>query len=127
MKSDDNFQKWVTGNPKFLPKGAEPLDSFYRRCTAAATSIVDMMMRSGVHSAAIITHSSVIGNILSSLAYPKAAPYDWVCDGGYGYEVIADPTLYMREPVLEVTRKIPDISENSYYDPEDTYMDEDDI
>jgi len=115
MRSNPEFQMWVTGNAAFTPRGAEPLGAFYNRCRGAAVTITDMMMRAGVHSAAIITHGSVIGNMLSALAYPKASPYDWNCAPGFGFEAVADPSLFMREPVLEVTRGIPIPNTESYY------------
>ncbi len=107
LKNDKEFQKFIAPKSNYIPKGVEPPQDFYNRCSLAFTNIVEEMMQNGIFSAAVITHAAVIGNILSSLAYPKAAPYDWQCGCGCGFTVIADPTIYIREPVVEVIAEIP--------------------
>lgn len=107
LKTDKEFQRFIAPKSNYVPKSVEPPKDFFERCASAFTEIVDEMLRDGIHTAAIVTHAAVIGNILSALAYPKAAPYDWQCDCGFGYTVLIDPSLYMREPVAEVTAAIP--------------------
>ena len=107
LKTDNEFQKFVAPKSNYIPESVEPPQEFYNRCRGAFTDIVDELLRTGVRSAAIVTHAAVIGNILSAVAYPKAAPYDWQCDCGFGYTLTIDPSLYMREPVAEVTAQIP--------------------
>lgn len=119
LRDDIGFARWLAGDGDFLPEGAEPPEDFYNRCIAAAVSIIDMMMTAGVHSAAVITHASVIGNIISSLAYPKAPPYEWNAAPGSGYTLVADPTLFLREPVLEVVATIPKLTKEELYRDED--------
>ena len=116
LKNNDLFAGFITGKPHAIPKGAETPEAFFSRCEDAIISIVKLMMTSNVHSAAVITHASIIGNILAYLAYPKAQPYEWNPNFGCGYTVIADPTLFLREPVLEVIAEIP-----KYYDDNDLF------
>ena len=107
LKGDRNFQKWASPAGEFLPAGAEPPAEFISRICGGARQMVEAMMAEGVFSAAVVAHMSVIAGIFSSICYPKADPYDWTCDGGCGYTAIADPTLFMREPVMEVAYKVP--------------------
>ena len=83
------------------------------------------MMTSKVYNAAIITHVGVIGNFLSSLAYPTAKPYEWNPAPGFGFTIIADPSLFLREPVFEVVELIPyipsDDEEDDNFENYDSY------
>ncbi|MCL1829901.1 MAG: histidine phosphatase family protein [Oscillospiraceae bacterium] len=115
---DDRFSRFIAGDSSAAPDDSESSGDFINRCINAFAAIVETMMTSNVHTAAIVTHASVIGNILSALAYPKAMPYEWNPSPGCGYTVIADPTLFLREPVLEVTAQIPQRLESSSYDPD---------
>ncbi len=119
LKDDPDYARWVVGDPSFLPVGAEPPEAFFNRSVNAVISIIDMMMSAGVYSAAIVTHAGVIGNILSGIAYPKAPSYEWNTAPGCGYTVLADPTLFLREPVLEVTARVPDFIDKDSDEPED--------
>ena len=107
LQNNERFARWIAGDPDSLPEGAEPPDAFFNRCAGASVSIAEMMMRSSVYSAAVITHAGVIGNILAGLAYPKARAYEWNPPPGGGYTLIADPVLFFREPVFEVIAEIP--------------------
>jgi len=107
LSGDEQFSGFIAGKNDSLPNGVEsPLD-FYSRSVDAFISIVNMMMTSGVFSAAVITHTGVIGNVLSGMAYPKAPPYEWNPSPGFGYTIVADPSLFLREPVFEVIDIIP--------------------
>lgn len=108
LQRDDAFQKWVTFGSNVVPPGAEPHDVFHRRCVETCIKIVETMMRNGIHNAAVLSHAGVIANILATLAYPKRSAYDWQCYPGCGYTVIADPSLFLREPVLEAAATVPE-------------------
>lgn len=107
LKTDAEFQKWVAFGSGHVPAGAEPHDAFARRCVEGFTSMVEDMMRRGLFSAAAVTHAGVIANILAAIAYPKKSVYDWQCIPGCGYTVMADPSLFLRQPVIEVTGYVP--------------------
>ena len=107
LQNNEEFQKWVAFGSDYLPKDAEPADDFQIRCINAFIDIVQDVMKTGTGSAAVVTHAGVIANILSALAYPKQSAYDWQCIPGCGYTVIADPSLFMRDPVVEVVSYVP--------------------
>ncbi len=112
LKDDDEFQKFISPNSSIIPEGAENPREFYFRCLLGAREIVLDMMKQKIGSAAVVTHASVIANILSGIAYPKKPQYDWNPPPGHGFCVMADQTLFLREPVLEVISEVP-FSEHS--------------
>ena len=107
LRDNQRFARWIAGDPECLPDGAEPPLDFFNRCIGAALSIINMMMTSSVFSAAVVTHAGVIGNILAGLAYPRANAYEWNPPPGGGYTLAADPSIFLREPVLEVIDTLP--------------------
>lgn len=106
-KGDELLARFAAGDPNAIPKGAEDPNDFMVRCRNAVISIINLMMTNKVYSAAIVTHMSVIGQILSSMAYPKAAPYEWKPNPGFGYTILVDPSIFLREPIFEVIETIP--------------------
>lgn len=109
LESDPEYCKWVAPTSNYCPDFIEPPKEFFERCAGVLKNIVEDMMKKSVFNAAVITHAGVIGNMLASTAYPKKPPYDWQCEPGCGFCVIADPTLYLREPVVEVVSYIPSL------------------
>ena len=120
LKDNEEFQKWVTPGSDYTPAGMEPSKAFYVRCREGIIQVVDDMMRNGITSAAVVTHASVIGAICASLAYPQLAPTEWNCAPGCGFTLRADPSLFLREPVLEFVGELP-ASEGYEHDEDDPY------
>ncbi|MEG0750656.1 MAG: histidine phosphatase family protein [Oscillospiraceae bacterium] len=112
LQGDEEFERWIVPGSDFKPDGVEDQKRFFERCVAAFRFVVDDMMSKSVFSAAVVTHAGVIGNVLAALAYPKRAPYDWQSRPGCGFTVSADPTIYLREPVVEVVASIPEEDED---------------
>lgn len=108
LKNDDAFQKWVSFGSSHVPPGAEPHDVFARRCVEGFVGLVEDMMRRGLPSAAVVTHAGVIAQILAALAYPKKSVYDWQSIPGCGYTAVADPSLFLRQPVVEIVDYVPE-------------------
>ncbi len=107
LKEDEEYQKWIVPGQDYTPAGMEPSKSFYVRCRAGLIQIIDDMMQRGITSAAVVTHISVIGAAMSALAFPKQAPYEWNCEAGCGFILRADPSLYLREPLVEYVGEVP--------------------
>ena len=118
LRGNEEFERWVVPGSKYVPEGVEEQQAFFKRCSKAFEYIVEDMMAKSVYDAAVVTHAGVIGNILSGLAYPKKAPYDWQCQPGCGFTVVVDPSLYLREPVIEVVDYVPRFDDDEYERPE---------
>ena len=123
LKNDEEFQKWIVPGSDFTPAGVEPSKSFHVRCREGVIQVVDDMMRSGYTSAAIVTHASVISSSFQALAYPQLSGYDWSCEPGMGFTLRADPSLFIREPLLEYVGEVPFDESHSFdeQDPFDVY------
>lgn len=109
LEADERFREWISPAGSFIPNGAENPADYVRRSCEGIVSVADDMMRTGNFAAAVVTHAGVIANALATLAYPKQTPFDWQCQPGCGFVAVADPTIYLREPVFEVTAEIPTI------------------
>lgn len=107
LKHDEEFCRWAAPKSGFVPEGVEPAESFFRRVVDGFVGIVNEAMSKGMRSCAVVTHVDVISLIMAALAYPKAEPYEWNPSPGCGYTVLADPTLFFREPVVEATAQVP--------------------
>ncbi len=107
LRTDAAFNRWVTPGSSECPAGVEKPEAFFRRCCEAFLWVADDMLHAGMHSCALVTHAGVIGNILAQFAYPKQAPYDWQCEPGRGFTVLIDPTIFLRNPVVEVIGTVP--------------------
>ncbi len=107
LKSDDEFCRWAAPKSGFVPDGVEPAERFYGRVVNGFADIVTDAMSRGMRSCAVITHADVISLIMAALAYPKAEPYEWNPAPGCGYTVLADPSLFLRQPVVEAVAQVP--------------------
>ncbi|MBQ6148744.1 MAG: histidine phosphatase family protein [Oscillospiraceae bacterium] len=107
LQDDEEFQKWIVPGSDYTPPGVEPSKNFYVRSREGLIQVIDDMMHRGIFSAAVVTHISVIGACMAALAYPKHSPYEWNCDPGRGFMVRIDPSLYLREPLVEFVSEIP--------------------
>lgn len=107
LQEDEEFQKWIVPGTDYTPPGIEPSKAFYVRCREGLIQVIDDMMQRGIFSAAVVTHISVIGACLAALAYPQLSPYDWNCEPGAGFMIRIDPSLYLREPVVEYVCEVP--------------------
>lgn len=121
LRGDEEFAKWLVPGNEFTPAGVEPAKAFYLRCRMGMIQVVDDMMRRGISTAAVVTHAGVISAIMAALVYPQHSFYDWNCEAGHGFTLRADPSLFIREPVLEYVGEIPAADAGS--DPDDDPLD----
>ena len=106
LQSNEDFAGWLEG--RNAPPFGETSNEFGSRVCGAFEKITDGMMRSGVFSAAIITHAGVIGTILSAYGLPQALMHEWFTPNCCGYTLRVDPALWMRGKKFEIFAKIPE-------------------
>ena len=106
LQSHEDFAGWLEG--RNAPPFGETSSEFGSRVCGAFEKITDGMMRSGVFSAAIITHAGVIGTILSAYGLPQAPMHEWFTPNCCGYTLRVDPALWMRGKKFEIFAKIPE-------------------
>ena len=107
LRNDENFKKWLAGDPSVKPPRGESNAAFTRRVCLMFESIVDGLIKTGTSDAVIITHGGVMTTLLSVYGLPQAKPFDWMCDNGYGYSMRVTPMLWQRDRVVEVFDRIP--------------------
>lgn len=105
LKGEPGFTDWLMGQG--APPNGESGQVFFQRVCKGFQLLVQNMMARGTASAVLVTHAGVMTSILAAFGLPKAAPQDWLCDGGFGYSVRITPGLWMRSPVMEVFGRAP--------------------
>ena len=111
LKDDPIFQKWLAGEKGVKPPKGESGAEFTGRICGIFEQIVEGLVKTGNTEAVIITHGGVIMTLLAVYGIPRAKPFEWVMDNGFGYSVRVNPMLWQRDRVMEVYRKIPVINE----------------
>ena len=85
LQSDEKYLEWLKGGYDAAPPN---------------------MMANEVTSAAVITHSGVIMNLLSGYGLPKMKPIDFACNQGEGFEIQLSTFLWQHGPVFEIVGKL---------------------
>lgn len=107
LMHDEQFKKWLAGDPSAKPPRGESNADFTRRICLMFENIVDGLIKTGTTDAVIITHGGVMSVLLSVYGLPQAKPFDWACDNGFGYSLRITPMLWQRDKVAEVFDRIP--------------------
>jgi alpha-ribazole phosphatase len=107
LKSDPNFEKWLSGDNSVKPTNGESNDDFVRRICLMFESMVEGLMKTGTSESVIVTHGGVIMTLLAVYGLPQAKPFDWTMDNGFGYSLRVTPLLWQRDKVCEVFQTIP--------------------
>lgn len=107
LKGNEDFAKWLAGDPSVKPPRGESNADFTRRVCLIFESIVDGLIKTGTTDCAIVTHGGVIMTLLAVYGIPQAKPFDWACDNGCGYSLRVTPMLWQRDKVAEVYDRLP--------------------
>lgn len=108
LNEDEDFQKWLAGDPSVKPPRGESNADFTRRICKMFESIVEGLIKTGTTESVIITHGGVIMTLLAVYGMPQAKPFEWVMDNGFGYSVRITPQLWQRDKIMEVFSVIPE-------------------
>ncbi|MBQ5398203.1 MAG: histidine phosphatase family protein [Ruminococcus sp.] len=107
LRDDPDFERWLAGQTDVKPPRGESGADFTKRVCLIFEQIVEGLMKTNNTEAVIITHGGVIMTLLSVYGIPRAKPFEWVMDNGFGYSVRVNPMLWQRDRVCEVYQKIP--------------------
>lgn len=113
LKDDSAFQKWLAGERDARPPKGESGAEFTNRICDIFEQIVEGLIKTGNTEAVVITHGGVIMTLLSVYGIPRAKPFEWIMDNGFGYSARVNPMLWQRDKVIEVYRKIPVMPEDN--------------
>ena len=106
LSADKDYIEWLKGSYEAAAPGGESFGHFTIRCLDGLEEIFKDMMANEVTSAAVITHSGVIMNLLSGYGLPKMKPVDFACNQGEGFEIQFSTFLWQHGPVFEIVGKL---------------------
>ncbi len=106
LESRPDYADWIKGGYEAAPPGGESYGHFAIRCLDGLEFIFKNMMKEDITSAAVITHSGVIMNLLAGYGLPKMRPIDFAVNQGEGYEIHLSTFLWQRGPVFEIKGRI---------------------
>ncbi len=101
------FPDWLAGKQGVAPPFGETNEEFAKRIAETFIKIVDGLIKTGTRNCAVVTHSGVIGALLSFFGLPEAPMHEWLTPGGCGYELRITPSLWSQARKLEVIAQIP--------------------
>lgn len=102
LKDDPRFVSWLSSSDKTPPPNGESGADFTRRICKTFERFVDGLIKNGFTDSVVITHGGVIMTLLAVYGLPKAKPFDWTMDNGFGFSMRITPSLWMRDKVAEV-------------------------
>ncbi|MDR1755081.1 MAG: histidine phosphatase family protein [Eubacterium sp.] len=106
IEEDPAYIKWLKGGYDACPPGGESYGEFAVRCINALDAIFKDMMSEKITTAAVITHSGVIMNLLSGYGLPKGKPLEFALSQGEGFEIRMSTFLWGRGQAFEIIGKI---------------------
>ncbi len=107
LKNQPLFPRWLAGEKGVAPPFGEGSDAFAKRVCTTFEKVCEGLMKTGTHSAAIVTHGGVIMTLLTSYGIPELPMHEWLCPNGCGFTVLVDASLWMRMKKFEVYSEFP--------------------
>ena len=105
LQGDPRFAQWLAG--KAAPPDGESGEVFFARVCRGFQMLVQNLLGRGETQAVLVVPAGVMTSILAGFGMPQAQPQDWLCDSGFGYSLRITPSLWMRQPVMEVFDRVP--------------------
>ena len=109
LKDDPRFAQWLAGQA--VPPNGESGQVFFARVCKGFELLVENLMGRGIGEAVLAAPAGVMTSILAGYGLPRGQPQDWLCDPGFGYSVRITPSLWMRQPVMEVFARVPKLED----------------
>ena len=106
LEGNPDYITWLKGGYDSRPPNGESLEEFTLRCLDGLEEIIKDMMKEQVTTAAVVTHSGVIMNLLSGHGLPKGVPADFICNQGEGFEIAVTTFLWQKGPAFEIIGKM---------------------
>lgn len=107
LEKNPVFPKWLAGEPGIQPPFGESNEDFEKRVRDTFEKIADGLMKTGITSAAIVTHGGVIMAILAAYGIPELPMHEWMTPSGCGFTIKINPSLWMRMRKFEVFSEFP--------------------
>lgn len=102
-----DYKEFLKGGLDNPAPGGESMRKVVERCFEGVQFIIEDMMRNGYKSAAVVTHSGIIMNILSCFGLPKLSQSDLACDFGEGFSVLVTAQMWQTCGAFEILGRLP--------------------
>ncbi|MDD6827167.1 MAG: histidine phosphatase family protein [Oscillospiraceae bacterium] len=103
----EDYKEWLKGGFEKSAPGGESIADMVARVYSALDKIVLNMMSEDFESAAIVTHSGIISNMLSCFGLPKYKPTEITCNPGEGFEIMVTAQLWQQAQAFEIMGRAP--------------------
>ncbi len=103
----EDYKEWLKGGLDNSPPGGESLQEMIARIYSALDRIIRNMMNEGIYTAAIVTHSGIISNMLSCFGLPKYKPNEITCKVGEGFELLITAQMWQQAQAFEILGRVP--------------------
>lgn len=107
LKNQPLFPGWLSGEKGVAPPFGESNEDFAKRVCTTFEKICEGLLKTGTHTAAIVTHGGVIMTLLAAYGIPELPMHEWLCPNGCGFTVRVDASLWMRAKKFEVYSEFP--------------------
>lgn len=111
LADDPAYKKWLEGGLDNPAPNGESARDVINRCYEALNIIISDMMYEGFTSAAVVTHSGLIMDMLTCFGLPKLSPSDCRCDFGEGFEISITAAMWQRSGAFEILSRFPYLRE----------------
>lgn len=108
LAGDPEYKEWLMGGVDACPPGGESNKDFSQRVCSGFVKIVDGLISSGIHNAAIVTHGGVIMSLLAAFGIPQQPMSAWLTPAGCGYTLLVTPGVWASHRKAEVYLDIPE-------------------
>lgn len=106
LQDMESFRDWLSGAAA-SPPGGERSEEIIKRISLGVHRLFYHMMDEKIHSAALITHGTIITSMLYGLGLPKRELKQCSAAPGCGYTLLMTPQLWMRDRAFEIYGVIP--------------------
>lgn len=103
----DDYKAWLKGGMDNPAPNGESVGDMIMRIYSALDRIVRNMMDEDFSSAAIVTHSGIVSNLLSCFGLPKYKPAEITCKPGEGFEVLVTAQMWQQAQAFEILGRAP--------------------
>lgn len=85
LSNNIKYQTWIDSNGTLpFPMGENP-ENFKKRCILEFQKVVEISLKPGYQTIALVIHGGTIMSILDRFSYPKEDYYHWQTKNGMGY------------------------------------------
>ena len=107
LEMKPEFINWIGDIKNNTPPNGETQDDFSQRVLESFQEIVKDMMKNKITSTAVVTHGSVIMNLLSNCGLPKQSPLYWMVGSGKGVTILINSIMWGNDNLFEIAGIIP--------------------